>query len=236
MTQNFNLREYTFIFDIDGTLVDMRNIWENAYQELYQQQQNFSLTKEELKSLFGPPELEGHSNILQGRNIYTLEQAQGLTEGTERMMMKILEKTDLIPYRLPAVPNCLMELQRLEATLACATGNLESIARGILQQAGLKEYFPIVACAQQTTKDRSDIIQQALAGLQQQGHSSLPEKTYVIGDTPSDIQAAKKLGLRSVAVATGQYSREELMQERPKLALSNLLGLNYFFGLGEKFI
>ena len=236
MTQNFNLRKYTFIFDLDGTLVDLRNIWEKAYRDLYQRQQNLSLTEEELKSLFGPSELEGHSNILQGRNMYTLEQAQGLTEGTERMMMKILEKTDLTSYRLPGVPDCLIELQRLEATLACATGNLESIATGILQQAGLKNYFPAVAYAQPKTKDRSEIIQRALTELQQQGHAILPEKTYVFGDTPSDIRAAKKIGLHSIGVATGHYSQEELLKEQPYLVLPNLMGYNWFSFLPEKFI
>ncbi len=214
----------------------MRTIWEKAYRELYQQQQNFSLTEEELKSLFGPPELEGHSSILQGRNIYTLEQAQGLTEGTERMMMKILEKTDLTSYRLSGIPDGLMELQRLEATLTCATGNLESVAKGILRQSELEKYFSVVACAQPTTKDRSEIIQQALAGLQQQGRPSDQQKTYVIGDTPSDIRAAKKCGLQSVAVATGHYSQEELLKEQPDLVLPNLMGYNWFSFLPEKFI
>ncbi len=236
MKQNLDLREYTFIFDIDGTLIDMRTIWEKTYRDLYQQEQNISLTEEELKSLFGPPELTGHSNILNGRNCYTPEKAQLLTDETETTMAELLKKTDLTPHHLPGVPDCLMELQRLEATLACATGNLEAIAHKILQQASLNEYFPVVACAQPTTKDRSEIIQQVLAGLQQQGHHCYLKKTYVIGDTPSDIRAAKKIGLHSIGVATGHYSQEELLKEQPNFVLPNLRGYNWFSSLPEKFI
>ena len=168
--------------------------------------------------------------------MYTLERAQQLADETETTMLGTLEKTDLTSYCLPGIPDGLLRLQRLEATLACATGNLEALAHKILQQASLNEYFSVVVCAQPTTKDRSEIIQQALVELQQQGHPCHRQKTYVIGDTPSDIRAAKKLGLQSVAVATGHYSQEELLKEQPDLVLPNSRGYNWFSSFPEKFI
>ena len=44
--------------------------------------------------------------------------------------------------------------------------------------------------------------------------------TYVIGDTPSDIEAAKEVGVPIVAVATGIYSLERLQALNPDVCLS----------------
>jgi phosphoglycolate phosphatase len=44
----------------------------------------------------------------------------------------------------------------------------------------------------------------------------------VIGDTPSDIRAARQNGLTVIGVATGIYSLEQLSAERPDLCLQSL--------------
>ena len=45
---------------------------------------------------------------------------------------------------------------------------------------------------------------------------------YVIGDTPYDIQCGKAIGARTVSVATGRYSYEELAQCAPWKLLHSL--------------
>ncbi len=57
------------------------------------------------------------------------------------------------------------------------------------------------------------------------------ELTYVIGDSPSDIQAAKELGLYSIAVATGHYRLEELARENPDQLVPNLIQYQKLFPL-----
>jgi phosphoglycolate phosphatase-like HAD superfamily hydrolase len=42
------------------------------------------------------------------------------------------------------------------------------------------------------------------------GRSFTPEETVVIGDTPKDIDCARALGSRCVAVATGRFTVDEL--------------------------
>lgn len=41
------------------------------------------------------------------------------------------------------------------------------------------------------------------------------ERVIVIGDTPHDIECANAIGARTIAVATGGYSRDELAEHRP---------------------
>ena len=45
---------------------------------------------------------------------------------------------------------------------------------------------------------------------------------FVVGDTPHDIQCANAISARTVAVATGGYSLEELRSHRPWRALTEL--------------
>jgi phosphoglycolate phosphatase-like HAD superfamily hydrolase len=52
-----------------------------------------------------------------------------------------------------------------------------------------------------------------------------PQNIYVIGDTPRDIDCGKTLGARTVAVATGSYSRKELHPYEPDFLFDNLCDL-----------
>lgn len=49
-----------------------------------------------------------------------------------------------------------------------------------------------------------------------------PQKFIVIGDTPRDIECAKSNGMRSIAVTTGLFNREELAKHNPDLILDSL--------------
>ncbi len=217
---------YAFIFDLDGTLIDLRQIWEQTYNFLYQKKHSFTLTGAEMKSMFGPPELECHQNILKGRDLYTAERAEELVQETEYTMLLTLARTDVSSHILPGVIPCLLELRRQKAAVACATGNIESVAKSILAHSGLQEYFPVVAYSSPQHSERYQIVAKAKHELEQlHGTSFDPWKTYVLGDSPSDVQAARKLGLPSVAVATGHYTLNELRKENPNILLSNLAEL-----------
>lgn len=210
------------IFDIDGTLVNLRSVWEKMYNKLYQQNYGFSLTDAEMQGMFGPPELECHQTILQGRGLYTSEKAQDLVEKTEQTMLDTLKSTDMYSTILPGVIGCLDNLQKQQAGLACATGNIPSIAEAILSMTGLRSYFLHVACSELTTSGRSEIVWRAYTHLQQLHKTTTPDHTVVIGDTPSDIKAAQRLGMMVVAVATGNYTKKELVAYRPDFLLSDL--------------
>jgi HAD superfamily hydrolase (TIGR01509 family) len=59
----------------------------------------------------------------------------------------------------------------------------------------------------QATKPQPDLVHSALerAGAQ-------PEQAVMIGDSPWDIEAAKRAGVQTIAVMTGGFSKEELSQ------------------------
>ena len=48
------------------------------------------------------------------------------------------------------------------------------------------------------------------------------DRIYVIGDTPADIACGRELGARAIAVATGFFSVENLMQHNPFAVFEDL--------------
>ncbi|MBI2668267.1 HAD family hydrolase [Candidatus Woesearchaeota archaeon] len=214
------LNKSCFFFDIDGTLIDFRQTWEQTYNSLYQEHHGFTLNAPEMKSMFGPPEAEGHEKILRGRGLYTEEGVQQLVAATETAMLSTLGQTKIEP--LPGVINTLNELQRQHATLACYTGNQESIAKDLLKASSLDSYFEVLAWSDAKTTSRHQVLQQAVDKLAARGKVFEPRNCYGIGDSPSDITTAHAFGFTAVAVATGPYKRGELERCNPHYILNNM--------------
>jgi phosphoglycolate phosphatase len=95
------------------------------------------------------------------------------------------------------------------------TGNTPAGARAKLSHYGLLEYFGDGAyCVGPGT--RTDIARSAAALAQ--GASAV----YVIGDTPHDIECGKAIGAKTIAVATGGYTTEQLAVHEPTMLLAEL--------------
>ena len=54
------------------------------------------------------------------------------------------------------------------------------------------------------------------------GRSYAGKQVVVVGDTPSDIECGAHLGVRTVAVATGRYSADELAAHGPDHVFADL--------------
>jgi phosphoglycolate phosphatase-like HAD superfamily hydrolase len=54
------------------------------------------------------------------------------------------------------------------------------------------------------------------------GHDFVGDAIVVVGDTPADIDCARSVGARTLAVATGRYSVDELAEHAPTTVLPDL--------------
>ena len=71
--------------------------------------------------------------------------------------------------------------------------------------------------------ERDLVAADALAWIRRELHADVqPEHVWVIGDTPHDVQCARAIGARAVAVATGFFTVEQLRQCEPDLAVADL--------------
>jgi phosphoglycolate phosphatase-like HAD superfamily hydrolase len=93
------------------------------------------------------------------------------------------------------------------------TGNTRGGAHAKLTHYGLWSFFPDGAFAEDAG-ERSMIAQRAMQLARRAGPLTETD-AFVIGDTPHDIDCANAIGVRTIAVATGGYSLDELSAHRP---------------------
>ncbi|HJX98211.1 MAG TPA: HAD family hydrolase [Chthoniobacterales bacterium] len=117
---------------------------------------------------------------------------------------------------LPGVLDLLKKLKgRKSVVLGLLTGNLSRGAELKLDHYGVWHFFEFGAFADDH-HDRNELGAFARARAKEKhGREFSSEEIDVIGDTPRDIACGKALGARTIAVATGTWSREKLAQHNP---------------------
>ena len=114
---------------------------------------------------------------------------------------------------LPGVRVLLEALSaREDVTLGLLTGNYARGAAAKLSHFDLDHYFDLsVGGYGDHSPDRNDVAKAALEALPPAFRSN-PAAVWVIGDTPADVACGQSIGAKTLAVATGHYSREELAE------------------------
>lgn len=124
---------------------------------------------------------------------------------------------------LPGVLELLQySAQQPDTTLGLLTGNLERGAKLKLEHYRLWHFFAFGAFSDDH-HDRNELgafaLSRALAGT---GIKFGGAQVDVIGDTGHDIACGKAIGARTVAVATGSWSREQLARHEPDFLFDDL--------------
>ena len=120
---------------------------------------------------------------------------------------------DLSDLVIPGVPQLLSWLGgRDDVELALLTGNYEPVAHLKLARAGIGKWFPSGQGAfGSDSEDRAALPAIARRRAARGGVAYPRARTIVIGDTPRDIACARADGVRCIAVATGQFGVDELV-------------------------
>ena len=141
------------------------------------------------------------SNEVMRRMVRLYE--EGLPEALPQKQGRVLPHVREILDRLAGRPDVRSYL---------LTGNTRGGARAKLTHYDLFRYFPDGAFAEDA-QERATIAVRALELARRHGDVA-DDRLFVIGDTPHDIHCANAIGARTIAVATGGYSRDELDRER----------------------
>jgi phosphoglycolate phosphatase len=112
---------------------------------------------------------------------------------------------------------------------ALGTGNLERGARIKLDTYGLNGYFPVGGFCEGPTERWEVLAQGVKKATEHYGVEFAPSEVIVIGDTWKDILAARKIGARAVAVATGGDTLMSLEMHCPDLLLRDMTEQERFF-------
>ena len=124
---------------------------------------------------------------------------------------------------LPGVRPLLERLAaRDDVRLALLTGNFRASAEIKLSAFGIWDFFSWGAFADDAI-ERDELIRIAHGRHEtEHGRAIEPDRVVVIGDTPHDIRCARAGGARVVAVATGNYTLDQLQGHQPDALFADL--------------
>jgi phosphoglycolate phosphatase len=212
-----------YLFDIDGTLMRSRDrVHFEAFTAGVRRVTGFEVT------LAGVP-LAGNTDTAILRE--ACKQAGVPSDVLEQRTQAILDamcatvaerRRELDLVSMPGVEDVLRHLARKGALLGVATGNLETIGWIKIEQAGLREWFRFGGFSDRFPV-RAELIGQAARKARELAGGEAG--VCVVGDTPRDIEAARANGLPVIAVATGRFGFEELLEHRPQACATSLADL-----------
>ncbi|MGA9206354.1 MAG: HAD family hydrolase [Terriglobales bacterium] len=206
-----------YLFDIDGTLLNSRDgIHYTAFHNAVRRFFGVPSTIDRV-SLHGNTDLGIIRAVLRREGVSDAEIDEKLPLMTAAMCEEVERNAiGMQPEVCPSVAELVQRLDTAGKLLAVATGNLETVAWTKLEASGLRRYFAFGSFSDRR-EQRADIIRWAVAEARRR--LSAAAVVYVVGDTPSDIQAAHAAGVPVIAVATGIFSREELKSHGPDLCV-----------------
>lgn len=213
------------LFDIDGTLI--RRAGPHHRQALVEAVRR--ITGLEAKIDHIPVQGMIDPDILT----IMLREAGASTSLIRRSLPAIMMRAQLLYTRTcpdlkrkvcPGARAVLSRLRRAAIPVGLVTGNLSRIGWKKMEHAGLRPYFRFGAFAE-SAPDRAGLVRLAVTHARSQGWINGDTPISLIGDHPNDVRAAQANGVRSVAVATGLSTEDELRACGPDLLLPDLRGL-----------
>jgi phosphoglycolate phosphatase-like HAD superfamily hydrolase len=207
-----------YLFDIDGTLLNTRD------------GVHYFAFRNAMRALFG---IEGtidgvpvHGNTDLGILRAVLARAGIASEEFERKLPELIRHmcdevrrnaADIRVELCPSIRDLLESLDRGGKLLGVVSGNLELIGWAKIEAAGLRRYFAFGSFSDHR-EQREEIFRHGIVEARQRLGSDA--HVCIVGDTPSDIAAARAVGVPIVAVATGIFPQDQLSGLHPDLCLS----------------
>ena len=182
------------IFDVDGTLIDSNaahaDTWAQALSE-----HGIARNAAQIRPLVGM----GSDKLLP---------IVGLEEASAPARAVVERKKALFAERLPCLqptPGAralVAHLRDQQKAIDIATSAGDDEMDALLQQAGVADLIPKRTSSDDADRSKPDpdIV---IAALHRTG--AAPDRTVMIGDTPYDVEAARRAGIRAVALRCGGH-------------------------------
>ncbi len=207
------------LFDIDGTLIHTGGAGTRsmnlAFEKLFG-----------IKDAFKGITMAGKTDfqiMRDGLNAYGLNSTDGNVRKMANEYLDFLEIEIENPFRQvkPGIVGILNLLRRNKMSIGLLTGNLERGAKIKLSPFGLNEFF-LDGAFGSDHEDRDLLLPIALKKFSRRGFEFAARDCIVVGDTPRDVRCAKVHGAYSIAVATGPYTKEDLLDTEADVVFDTL--------------
>jgi len=206
-----------YIFDIDGTLLVTKDLvhW-NALHQAMTEAYGVDATIEGIP-YHGKTDLSILRAAVGRAGISDSDFEAKLPAALDVVCREVEAKHRQIePQVCPGIIQLLESLKASGKLIGVASGNLETVGWHKIEAAGLKHFFSFGFFSDHH-ESRGAIFGNALAHAKAQIGPAA--RVCFIGDTPSDVEAAKQVGAQIIAVASGTFGFEELNACSPDLCL-----------------
>jgi len=206
------------LFDIDGTiLTTVRKAWLFPFGDAIEAVLGVKLDPAEFKAggKTDPQivlEMTGPHGISKELALQSLSRIKEIY--LQRLKLAVQKPEDALLK--PGIPEILAALAKHpEVALGLLTGNFEEGARIKLEVHGLNGFFSFGVYGDGAVKRTELAHRIAPLAREKFGRVFEGKDVVLVGDTPFDVDCAREIGARVVAVATGPYTLEQL---KPKAA------------------
>jgi phosphoglycolate phosphatase len=212
------------LWDIDHTLIETRGVGSEIYASAFQK-----VTGQTLDQM---PDISGRTEPVifrQALALHGIEDTGNLfSQFADQQARGYADRIGELRQRGRALPGAAAALNILasrdDAVQSVLTGNTRPSAEIKLSAFGLQTHLDLDAGAYGTDSDiRADLVPIARErATQRTGIPFGPDSTVLVGDTPSDVTAARDGGARIIAVATGRFSPGDLAAAGASTVLADL--------------
>jgi len=189
------------IFDIDGTIVDSNDAHAKAWV-LAIGETGRRVEFSRVRPLIGM----GGDKLLPEVTGLSIESPAGKAIAERRGE---IFATEFLPHLQPTrgAKQLLEWLRDERMTLVIATSAEEKEVHGLLRVAGAEKMFESMATSDdaERSKPDPDIVAAALERA-----NCPPDQTIMVGDTPYDVEAARRTGIEIIGLRSGGWSDAEL--------------------------
>ncbi|HAB18137.1 MAG TPA: HAD hydrolase-like protein [Verrucomicrobiota bacterium] len=229
------MRTRLVLFDIDGTLIRTGGAGVKAFAQT-------------AEHIFGKPggtramRFHGRTDVSLVREFFRNHGIADTPDSVQQFLDAYVQFLDeqLRHHRgevCPGIRELLAALgQHAESpVVGLLTGNIRRGAGLKLRAHGLASGF-LMGAFGDDHEDRNELARIALArGSALLGDSLVGEEVVVVGDTRADIECARAIGARCIAVATGGETLPSLLEHSPALAVESLaeVSVERIFAVGQ---
>jgi phosphoglycolate phosphatase-like HAD superfamily hydrolase len=210
-----------YLFDIDGTLIHSGGAGVAALRLALREDFDVGPAADDT-------EIAGRTDRAIARDMFAAHGLDDSPANWERFQAGYLRRlpqklATLEGQILPGVRELLDYLgSRHDTCLGLLTGNMKAGALQKLEHFNLLHHFSFGAYGDRRF-DRDDVARDAFRLLKERFDGRIaPQQIWVIGDTPYDVQCARAIGARALAVATGGHTREQLAACQPESVFDDL--------------
>jgi len=202
------------IFDWDGTLADTQEVIVLSFQKVLSRI-GCKVSDEFLKRRIG----------IGARNMFREALKTAKISYDEKMIDKLLEeKTEIHLMLTPKIRLFdgvidLLEALRPVVKMALATMSNRKVIDKTLREKDIRGFFDFVITADEVKKPKPD--PEALLKCAEAMRCK-PERCVVVEDSIFGVIAARRAGMRCIAIPSGFYSRSDLEREKPDLIVDSI--------------